>query len=102
MNRDELEAEAKRLGVEYRSNIGDEALADRVAAAQQAEASAPEGLVAQVAVDVKASEVLNEVACKVLVANLWTSKGKFFLRDSVDLPRDEAQQLEVEDKVIIK
>lgn len=43
MTRAELEARADALGVEYAHNIGDEKLADRVAAAEAAAAGAEEG-----------------------------------------------------------
>jgi hypothetical protein len=88
MTREELEARANELGVKFTARLGDEKLAERIAEAESAGDEAPEAPL--------------EVECKVLLRNLWTSKGKAYLSDTVSLPVDEAEALQADDKVVIK
>ena len=39
------------------------------------------------------------IACRVLIPNLWTSKGKFLKGEEVSLPASEAVEMDAADKV---
>lgn len=89
MERDEMEALAKANDVPFNARTSDEVLARRL---QEKSLGTSE----------PASVQSSAVEVKVLVGNLWTSAGKFFAKDVVTLPADEAKALEDDDKVVIK
>ena len=96
MEREEMEAKAKALGVSFNSRTSDQVLAARLDVADgelEAVSFNPAG-------DNSADD--SPVICRVLMRNLWTSAGKYFAGDDVALPRDEADALEKADKVVIK
>ena len=95
MTREELETQAKALGVPFNSRTSDAKLVERVNIAL-GEAEAPE------APDEPAEAPESAVMVRVLMRNLWTTQGKYFAGDDVALPRDEAERLQAEDKVVIK
>lgn len=41
------------------------------------------------------------VRCRVIIHNLWTSKGKFYQGQEVDLPPDEAALMDTKDQIKI-
>lgn len=93
MTREELEAQAKALDVSFNSRTKDETLQERIAAAQGEAVEPVEGGMTS-----NDAPAMVRVLCK----NLWTSQGKYFAGDDVALPREEAERLEAEDKVVIK
>lgn len=85
MTRDEMEAKARELGIGFNSRTSDEVLRQRIDTAI-----------------LSAADPEDTAEVKVIVPNLWTSKGKFFKLDSVELPRAEAEWLQGRDQVVIK
>ena len=78
MERAEMEARADELGVKYRSNTPDEALAERIA---------------------EAEAVPETVRCKVLWGNVWSSQGKHLKGEEIDLSLDDFASLDAVDAI---
>lgn len=90
-----MEAEARRLGVPFNSRTRDEVLADRLAkvANMAGEVSTPPPAPVAPA---------GTAVVRILLPNLWTSLGKHFAGDEVELSREEAEWLAGLGKVVIK
>lgn len=96
MDREELETRAKALMIGFNSRTSDEVLAERIEEAE-GRIGAVEGEPEAEGVTTSAS---GPVMCRVLLPNLWTSAGKYLAGDDVALPRDEADTLDRDGKVV--